>query len=113
MDWEDLLPLLINHGLLYSTKRNTACDYLLSHNLWQSFTETSEQKLQMGNYSCYTIISGKRKLSRQYFICNGKPLINSPTRQLRDIKKGHFHYLRKKYAGSIKRDVSSHADTII
>ena len=22
IDWEDLLPLLINHGLLYSTKRN-------------------------------------------------------------------------------------------
>ena len=34
IDWEDLLPLLIHYGLLYSTKRSTACDYLLPHNLW-------------------------------------------------------------------------------
>ena len=35
IDWEDLLPLLINHGLLYSTKRSIDCDYCISRDSWQ------------------------------------------------------------------------------
>ena len=38
IDWEDLLPLLINNGLLYTNKQRTDNKILISHNSWQSFT---------------------------------------------------------------------------
>ena len=77
IDWEDLLPLLINCGLLYSTKRSTINNYLLSHNSWQSFTETSQGKLQMGYYINKHMVCGERKSCRQYFIVNGDPIFES------------------------------------
>ena len=109
IDWEDLLPLLIHEGLLYSTKRSTACDYLVSRDSWQSFTETSDGKLQMGYYRSQHMTGGKPKMSRQFFICNGKPICKSPARQLQELKNGNYNYFRVRYAGSLKREVSSHA----
>ena len=112
IDWEDLLPLLINNGLLYSTKRTTACDYRISQDLWQSYTETSEQKLPIGFFIHNHMIRGKRTNCRQFFICRGKPIYKSPTQQLQEIKKGNYNYLQIRYAGSLKRDVSLHAITL-
>ena len=109
IDWEDLLPLLIHDGLLYSTKRSTACDYRVSRDSWQSLTVLSEGKLQLGSFTHNHMIRGKRTNCRQFFICNGKPICKSPTQQLQEIKKGNYNYLQVRYAGCLKREVSSHA----
>ena len=93
IDWEDLLPLLIHDGLLSTTERTIACDYRISRDKWQALAETSEGKLQMGYYRNEHMIGGKARMSRQYFICNGKPIYKSPTKQLQEIKKGHYNYL--------------------
>ena len=109
IDWEDLLPLLIHNGLLDTTEQTIACDYRVSRDKWQALAETSEGKLQMGHYRSKHMIGGKCMRSCEYFICNGKPIYNSPTKQLQEVKKGHYNYLRVRYAGSLKREVSSHA----
>ena len=45
INWEDLLPLLIHDGLLYTTERTIACDYRVSRDKWESLTDASEGKL--------------------------------------------------------------------
>ena len=35
--WEDLLPLLLHTGLLYTEKRSTVNRYMLNHFQWQTF----------------------------------------------------------------------------
>ena len=62
----------------------------------------------MGYYRNKHMIGGKPRRSRQFFICNGKPIYKSPTQQLREIKKGNYNYLQIKYAGSLKREMSLH-----
>ena len=37
LDWEDLLPLLIQNGPLYAQKRSTMNSYLVNHSSWQTF----------------------------------------------------------------------------
>ena len=64
INWGDVLPLLINCSLLYSTKRSTDCDYCISRDSWQSYTETSKGKLQIGFFTHNHMIVGLRTTCR-------------------------------------------------
>ena len=37
VDWDDLLPFLLHYGLLYTEKRQTFNEYLISSSMWQDF----------------------------------------------------------------------------
>ena len=58
------------------------------------------------------MVCGEQKSCRQYFIVNGDPIFNSPTKQLQNIKEGSYAYLWIRYTGILKRDVSNHATTL-
>ena len=114
IDWEYLLPLLINSKLLFAKAVDTGRRVLASRDLWANLA-TVVEGIQMGSYNYNYTEDGKNKLSRQYFICRGVPIYNSPHRQLQDVHTGRFvyHQLTHRPGGAIRRGVTAHASTII
>ena len=51
IDWQYLLPLLINSGLLFTKTIKSSKRYLVSRDLWNDTTSTSGGRMEMGYYN--------------------------------------------------------------
>ena len=92
VDWEYLLPLLMNAGLIYSIRRSTVNQYAIVPTQWKMLCETTEgerrNKLELGTLSR----SGKRT----YFICKGNPIFKSPCYQTKATEQGIFAFIEER-----------------
>ena len=117
IDWEYLLPLLISSGLLFTKTIKSSKRYLVSRDLWNDTTRAYDGpgRLEMGIYRYNYKEDGKNKVAAQDFICRGRPIFNSPTKQLQKVHAGIFvyHQLSHLPGGVIRREVTAHATTII
>ena len=69
----------------------------------------------MGYYQYNYKEDGKNKTVIQDFICRGRPIFKSPTKQLQKVHAGIFvyHQLSHRPGGAIRRGVTAHASTIV
>ena len=65
---------------------------------------TPRRDLRIGSYRQKNDTHGT-----QWFICNRKGIFNSPKQQVEKVGKARFAYLQLKYAGCLRRYISSHA----
>ena len=83
IDWQYLLPLLISSDLLFTKTIKSSKRYLVSRDLWNDTTRAyGPGRLQMGYYTHHYKEDGKSKTVIQDFICRGRPIFKSPTKQL-------------------------------
>ena len=117
IDWEYLLPLLISSGLLFTkTMKSSSKRYQISRDLWHDITKTyGPGRMEMGIYRYNFKEDGKNKVAAQDFICRGRPIFKSPTKQLQKVHAGIFvyHQLSHRPGGAIRRGVTAHASTIV
>ena len=69
----------------------------------------------MGYYTHHYKEDGKNKTVIQDFICRGRPIFKSPTKQLQKVHAGVFvyHQLSHRPGGATRRVVTAHASTIV
>ena len=94
IEWDDLLPLLMDAGFLKVTERRTKAQYGFCRNRWLHDLAIPGPDLRIGSYRQRNDTHGK-----QWFICNGKAIFNSPKQQVDTVGKARFAYLQLKYAG--------------
>ena len=115
IDWQYLLPLLISSDLLFTKIIKSSKRYLVSRDLWNDTTRAYDGPLQMGYYTHHYKEDGKNKTVIQDFICRGRPIFKSPTKQLQKVHAGVFvyHQLSHRPGGATRRVVTAHATTIV
>jgi hypothetical protein len=86
-DWEDLLPLLIDHGLLACDIRDDVKNYTFKVNTWEVFQTTHRETLDMRRTSVQ-----RDGAPRAWYICLGDPEYNNPRHQEKAIKQKMFAY---------------------
>ena len=86
-DWEDLLPLLIDHGLLACDIRDDVKNYTFKINTWESFQTTHRETLDMRR----TPVK-RMGVPTIWYICLGNPDYNNPLHQEKAIKQKEFAY---------------------
>jgi hypothetical protein len=86
-DWEDLLPLLIDHGLLACDVSDDVKSYTSKNNAWETFQTIHRQ-----------IIDMRRTPVRRFgvptvwYICLGDPEYDSPLHQEKASRENTFAY---------------------
>jgi len=114
INWEHLLPLLMDSGLLKVDKHNRTDSYVVSHDTWTTFILTSTLDLQKGSFAKCYIVNGKKKTVHQYFVCNGSPKFPNPSKQLKAIKKKiHAMPIEITHIGNLGRRVSTHGKKLL
>ena len=86
-DWEDLLPLLIDHGLLACDIRDDVKNYMFKINTWELFQTTHRETLDMRRTPVR-----RDGAPRVWYICLGNPDYNNPLHQEKAIKQKEFAY---------------------
>ena len=86
-DWEDLLPLLIDHGLLACDIRDDVKNYTFKKNTWESFQTTHRETLDMRRTPVR-----RDGAPRVWYICLGNPEYNNPLHPEKAIKQKKFAY---------------------
>ena len=86
-DWEDLLPLLIDHGLLACDIRDDVKNYMFKINTWELFQTTQRETLDMRRTPVR-----RDGAPRVWYICLGNPDYNNPLHQEKAIKQKEFAY---------------------
>ena len=107
--WENLLPLLMNNGLVYSGLRSTVNTYIVSEPTWKTFCllyqHDNKEKLEIGSYKPDNGI-------REYFICRGEPYFSKPVYQVKERMKGSFAIGELQSLGNLGRAIARHATII-
>ena len=104
IEWDDLLPLLMDDGFLKVTERRTKAQYQFCNERWEQDLAKPGSNLRIGSYRPKKDNNGK-----QWFICNGKSIFNSPKEQVEKVGKARYAYLQLKYPGRLRRYVTLHA----
>ena len=108
IEWANLLPFLLNNGLVYTQIRSTVNCYLVSKQTRKTFCLLFLQdKLQLGFYA-----DRKQHMSCTYFVCCGKPQYPKPVDQIKGIWNGEYAFLELKQLGNLSQTVAKHVTVI-
>ena len=92
-DWEDLLPLLVHSGLLYTRMKTSVSRYYIDHYSWDTLCVTFDggggRRLTKGMFKDANNI-------RHHFLCLGQPFFVSPHKQLQAVSRKEFAFLEVK-----------------
>ena len=69
IDWEDLLPLLINAGLIFIRNRSAISKFFIDHQSWSTLAATFQEKIVIGSHN--------NGVNRDVFICRGMPIYDA------------------------------------
>jgi len=86
-DWEDLLPLLIDHGLLACDIRDDVKNYTFKINKWELFQNNASRDTRHATHPVR-----RDSAPRVWYICLGNPEYNNPLHQEKAIKQKEFAY---------------------
>ena len=86
-DWEDLLPLLIEHGLLACDVSDDVKNYKIMINTRETFEMTHRKRLDMRRTPVR-----RDGIPKVWYICLGNPEYNNPLHQENVIKQKKFAY---------------------
>lgn len=85
--WEDVLPLLIDAGLVQSKEVSTAIEYHISRDSWQVLVDYHFERAQIQFYRPRAENGGGHK---SWWVCCGTPTFSCPGAQQRAVAKQKF-----------------------
>jgi hypothetical protein len=86
-DWEDLLPFLIEHGLLACDVRDDVKNYKIKFKTWETFETMHWKTLDMRRTQVRRV-----GIPKVWYICLGNPEYNKLQHQENAIKQKKFAY---------------------
>ena len=114
VDYEDLLPLMLHYGLLYTDKSNSSCPYNVPVIDWTNFLQARlNGKFEFTYYDLnYKKSLIFNKYSRHYFVCSGTPIYPRVKDQLMAVKNGEFAYRDLRFQYRLKQKITHQAYTV-